>query len=83
MKRLNLGFISGRRQELKLSMQEMACRLGFRNASTYSKYEKGEYAFKADHLPVLCEQLDCGLGELFVDCDLLKQKTSSREEELP
>ena len=47
--RLNLPFIAKRRSECKLTLQEMAESLGFRNASTYLKYEKGEYDFKANH----------------------------------
>ncbi|WP_284641215.1 helix-turn-helix domain-containing protein [Paenibacillus silviterrae] len=66
MNELNLTYISDRRQELKISLQDMAERLGFRNASTYMKYEKGEYSFKANHLPAICEKLQCSLELLFL-----------------
>lgn len=65
MKTLNLNYIKCRRQELELSLQEMAEVLGFKNASTYTKYEKGEYAFKAIHLPLLEKELKCNMGNFF------------------
>ena len=71
MERLNLPFIAKRRSECKLTLQEMAESLGFRNASTYLKYEKGEYDFKANHLPILAKKLKCGLHELFMIIFLL------------
>ncbi|WP_445935334.1 hypothetical protein [Paenibacillus sp. FSL L8-0463] len=42
---LDLEYIKKRRQELELSLQEMAETLGFKNALTYMKYEEGSYAF--------------------------------------
>ena len=57
MKMLNLEFIAKRRSELKLTLLEMATALGFKNASTYMKYEKGEYAFRANHLQVIAKVL--------------------------
>jgi len=52
--------------EQGLTLQEMAESLGFKNASTYLKYEKGSYDFKANHLPVLAKKLKCGLHDLFI-----------------
>ncbi|MGK5511190.1 helix-turn-helix domain-containing protein [Brevibacillus formosus] len=66
MERLNLPFIAQRRNECKLTLQEMAEALGFRNASTYLKYEKGEYDFKANHLPVLAKKLRCHMLDFFI-----------------
>jgi hypothetical protein len=43
----------------------MAETLGFKNASTYLKYEKGEYGFRAAHMPVLAKKLGCELRDLF------------------
>jgi len=65
MKGLNLEFISKRRLELNITLQEMAEALGFKNASTYMKYEKGEYAFKANQLPIIAKMLQCHAEELF------------------
>lgn len=62
---LDLSFIKNRRQEKDLSLQEMAETLGFKNASTYMKYEDGSYAFKANHLPLLCEKLECKIENFF------------------
>lgn len=62
---INLAFIARRRTECGWTQQEMAKFLGFKNASAYQKYEKGEYAFKAVHLPVLAKRLGCSLEDLF------------------
>lgn len=65
MEQLNLDFIFHRRLELKISLQKMAESLGFKNASTYMKYERGEYAFKAYHLPTLAILLQCEIANFF------------------
>lgn len=65
MKRLNLKFIRERRIELELSQQHLANGLGFKNASTYLKYESGEYAFKADMLPTLAKLLEVDMKKFF------------------
>lgn len=66
MERINLEFIAQRRMEIGITLKEMAVSLGFKNASTYHKYEKGEYDFKANHLPVLARKLKCQLRDLFI-----------------
>jgi transcriptional regulator with XRE-family HTH domain len=65
MKKINLDFIKTKRENLGISLQQMAHHLGFKNASTYLKYEKGVYAFKAEHLPILAEVLKCDLRDFF------------------
>ena len=65
MRKLNLEFIKKRREEIGLTLQEMAEALGFKNASTYLKYEKGDYCFKGDHLPIVAHKLGCKLDDLF------------------
>ena len=67
MKAVNLKYIKKQRSNLKFTLQEMATELGFKNASTYMKYEKGEYVFKANHLPVLARVLDCDIKDLFFE----------------
>ncbi|CAM3582792.1 helix-turn-helix transcriptional regulator [Brevibacillus invocatus] len=62
---INLAFIAKRRAECGWTQQDMAEFLGFKNASAYQKYEKGEYAFKAIHLPILARKLGCDLQDLF------------------
>ncbi|CAM5798258.1 MULTISPECIES: helix-turn-helix domain-containing protein [Brevibacillus] len=71
MERINLNFIARRRMEIGITLKEMAAALGFKNASTYLKYEKGEYDFKANHLPVLTRMLKCQLRDLFICLTLL------------
>ncbi|UJW58773.1 helix-turn-helix transcriptional regulator [Bacillus sp. A116_S68] len=78
MKALNLNFIKERRKELNISLQEMAVILGFKNASTYMKYERGEYSFKADHLPILANKLNCKI-ELFFTLDVVDIATNGEE----
>lgn len=65
MRTLNLDFIKKRRVELNISLQEMAENLGFKNASTYLKYENGTYAFKAEQLPLLSKILKCNITDFF------------------
>jgi DNA-binding XRE family transcriptional regulator len=65
MEGINLAFIAKRRVECGWTQQNMAEFLGFKNASTYQKYEKGEYDFKAIHLPILTRKLGCSLQDLF------------------
>lgn len=61
----NLSFIKQRREELKLTHQEMAEKLGYKNGSTYLKYENGTYLFKADALPILARALNCEIKDFF------------------
>lgn len=65
MVRLDLKLIKQRREELEFPLQEMAAVLGFKNASNYHKYEKGEYQFNANHLPQLADKLQLSIIELF------------------
>ncbi|MFP9128517.1 helix-turn-helix domain-containing protein [Niallia sp. BSM11] len=65
MNELNLIFIKKQRLNLDLTLQEMANFLGFKNASTYLKYENGDYLFKAQHLPTLAEVLNCKIDNFF------------------
>ncbi|MEK4030862.1 helix-turn-helix transcriptional regulator [Pseudobacillus sp. FSL P4-0506] len=65
METLNLSYIQKRRKELDLSLQEMANKMGFKNGSTYMKYEKGTYSFKAEQLPLLARYLKCNITDFF------------------
>lgn len=71
MKQLNLDYIKERRIELGLSLKEVANELGFKNASTYLKYENGDYLFKAEMLPVLANILKCRI-EIFFTTQIAK-----------
>jgi transcriptional regulator with XRE-family HTH domain len=71
LNRINLEFIAKRRVEAGITLQDMAESLGFKNASTYLKYEKGEYDLKANHIPVLAKKLNCALRDLFTALFLL------------
>jgi len=65
LREFNLLFIKKRRKELGKTLQDMADSLEMKNASTYMKYENGEYSFKAVHLPLLAKQLECNVGNFF------------------
>lgn len=65
MQELNLEYIMKRRKELGISQLEMAEKLGFKTSSSYLKYEKGIYAFKADQLPALAKALNCKITDFF------------------
>lgn len=64
---LNLSFIKARRKELGFTLLDMANILGFKNGSTYLKYENGLYSFKAEHLPVLAKKLRCSMEDFFAE----------------
>lgn len=66
MIKVDLNLIKTKRSDFGLSMQTMADSLGFKNASTYLKYEKGEYSFKAEHLPILSRLLKCEIKDFFI-----------------
>lgn len=65
MTQVDLDYIKERRNQLKLSMQNVANQLGFKNASTYLKYENGVYSFKAEQLPSLAKVLSCEIKDFF------------------
>ena len=65
MKSFDLEYIQKRRNELGLTMQEMAKRLGLSNASSYCKYEKGEYKFNAEIIPKLASVLKTDIKNFF------------------
>ncbi|WP_408008248.1 helix-turn-helix domain-containing protein [Pseudalkalibacillus sp. A8] len=72
MKRINLEFIKSERIKHNIPLKEMAIELGFKNASTYLKYENGTYSFKADHLPLLATKLGCDINSLFFNHSVSK-----------
>ncbi|SDX75203.1 helix-turn-helix domain-containing protein [Tepidimicrobium xylanilyticum] len=67
MTQLNLDYIKKKRLEMNLSLQDVANKLGFKNASTYLKYENGDYSFKADMLPKLAELYKCKIEDFFTN----------------
>lgn len=61
----DLSYIKRKREELNLTHQEMAEKLGYKNGSTYLKYENGTYLFRADILPILAKALNCDISNFF------------------
>lgn len=72
MQELNLVLIKQRRKEMRITLQEMAEELGFKDASTYWKYEKGVYKFNADHIPKVAAKLKLKMSEIFFAPTLAK-----------
>lgn len=66
MKGVDLAQIKLRRKEMKITLKEMATTLGFKNASTYYKYEKGDYKFDADHIPIVAAKLKLRMRDIFL-----------------
>lgn len=71
---LDLKGIKDKRSNLNISLREMADSIGLKDASTYMRYEKGTYLFKANHLPILAEKLNCSIQSLFLDIYLLESQ---------
>lgn len=65
METINLKFLQQRRAALKLTLQDMAEALDFKHAANYMKYERGDYEFKANHIPILAKKLNCSIEELY------------------
>ena len=65
MNAINLKFIKDMRIQNNLTLMQMSEELGFKNASTYLKYENGEYAFKAEMLPILAKVFNCDMANFF------------------
>ncbi|MEO3947672.1 helix-turn-helix transcriptional regulator [Gorillibacterium sp. CAU 1737] len=72
MNTVDLEKIRARRKEMRISQQEMAELLGFKNASTYCKYEKGLYKFDANHIPIVAEKLKFKVKDIFFDKTIAK-----------
>ncbi|NJP37891.1 helix-turn-helix domain-containing protein [Alkalicoccus luteus] len=65
MERVNLKLIKQRREKMNISMQEMAERIGKKNASTWLKYENGVYALDANHIPIIADALKISKEDLY------------------
>lgn len=72
MKEINLILIKQRRKEFRISLLEMAILLGFKNASTYYKYEIGQSKFKAEHIPIVANKLKLKMNDIFFTQEIAK-----------
>lgn len=68
---IDLDSIKKRRKEMGITLQEMAETLGYSDASSYYRYERGIYHFDASQLPVICEKLKLKMNDIFFDQRLL------------
>lgn len=66
MQEVNLTQIKLKRKEMKFTLKEMASTLGFKNASTYYKYENGTYKFNANHIPLIASKLKLRMKDIFL-----------------
>ena len=62
---VNLDFLKQKRLEKGVSLMFMSEKLGFKNASSYMRYENGEYSLEANMLPILAEVLECDIQDFF------------------
>lgn len=81
MSTLNLVFIKSKREMLGISLQGMAVKLGFKNSSTYMKYENGTYSLKAEMLPKLAKILKCNINDFF-SSDIAKTAMVNKKQEV-
>lgn len=72
---VDLNYIKKRRKELKINQEKMAASLAVGSAAAYGHYETGRTEFKASHLPLLCEVLNCGIDDLFQEGYLPEDKS--------
>jgi transcriptional regulator with XRE-family HTH domain len=63
--KFDVEFIKKRREELGISQQEMARKIGFSGASIYCRYEKGQYTFSAPMIPLIAKALKVSINKLF------------------
>lgn len=75
MNTVDLAKIKQRRKEMRINQQEMAETLGFKNASTYCKYENGFYKFDANHIPVVAKKLKFKVSDIFFEHKISKIAT--------
>lgn len=66
---VDLDFVRKAREENNISLMEMAKAFGFKNASTYLRYENGDYKFKAEMLPIMSKKFKCGIEDFFCKDD--------------
>lgn len=64
---INLDYIKQRRKQMKVSQDALATFLGFTGKSAYNRYELGKADFKAEHLPKICEMLNCSIDDLYTE----------------
>lgn len=67
---VNLDLIKQRRKELNISIREMTLYLGFKNESTYYRYEEGVKRLKAEHVPAISKKLGMEMNEFFLNSEV-------------
>ncbi|MED0736273.1 helix-turn-helix domain-containing protein [Aneurinibacillus thermoaerophilus] len=80
MKKLDLQKIRNRREELRITQEEMARFLGYKTATGYSYIENGRCKIDPDKLPLLSKKLQFkNIEELYSAYENTKmvQKTNS------
>lgn len=62
---IDCNFMRKRRLELEYTQTYMAFCLGYKQSSSYYKYENGDQDLRAVHLPILAQLLECDIDTLF------------------
>ena len=81
---INLKLIKEKREDKKLTLEEMASVLGLSGKSDYFKRENGTTKFKSTELPILSAKLGIPLASFFnpnVEKISTKQERNSKHEQ--
>lgn len=62
---VNLDLIKKERLKKGYSLQEMAFNIGLNDKVKYYRRESGEYNFKAEEIPLICNSLGIPLKKIF------------------
>lgn len=65
MNNVNLKLIKEKRISKGFSLEYMSEILALKSRSSYFKRETGEYAFKAEEIPVIANELDLSYDNIF------------------
>lgn len=76
---LNLELIKQKREQKKMTLQQMADALGIKDRWSYYKRENGDYQFKASEIPLLVTELGIPYQKIF---DVKLRKSQQKDEEV-
>lgn len=66
MKKFSTQAIRKRREQLGLTLSDVATLVGLNSNVSYYQYESGKYKFKAEMLPRLALALRCRIDDFYV-----------------
>lgn len=73
-------FLKSRRKECNVSQETLSKALGFKNSSTYSKYENGDTPLKVNMLLIISSELKSPISSFFTrKSSKIEHKKHSKE----